>query len=141
MRIASHPVDREGPEAAHERRGRKGAAIETKANIEALARVKLAQLAGEKIHRGEELELYAIDAALVGALVERLERRVAFSLTVTDHELYVALGGSGGGGGASVLTEALIGGLGSIMGCFFGAAFILLLPLLNPLPLPLNPQR
>lgn len=52
----------------------------------------LAQLAGEKIHRGEELELYAIDAALLKALVERLERRVAFSLTVTDRELYVSIG-------------------------------------------------
>jgi uncharacterized protein YaeQ len=52
----------------------------------------LKQLAGEKIHRGEALELYAIDRALVGALVARLERRVAFSLSVTDHELYLSIG-------------------------------------------------
>jgi uncharacterized protein YaeQ len=52
----------------------------------------LKQLAGEKIHRAEALELYAIDRALVSALVARLERRVAFSLSVTDHELYVSIG-------------------------------------------------
>ena len=46
----------------------------------------------EKIHRAAELELYAIDRALIGALVARLERRVAFSLSVTDRELYVSIG-------------------------------------------------
>ena len=50
------------------------------------------QLAGERIHRAEALELYAIDRALVSALVERLERRVAFSLSVTDRELYLSIG-------------------------------------------------
>lgn len=52
----------------------------------------LKQLAGEKIHRAEALELYAIDRTLVAALVSHLDRRVAFSLSVTDHELYVSIG-------------------------------------------------
>ena len=52
----------------------------------------LRQLAGEKIHRGEALELYAIDRALIAALVARLDRRVAFSLSVTDGELYLSIG-------------------------------------------------
>lgn len=52
----------------------------------------LKQLAGEKIHHAEALELYAIDRVLVSALVARLERRVAFSLSVTDHELYLSIG-------------------------------------------------
>jgi uncharacterized protein YaeQ len=52
----------------------------------------LRQLAGERIHRAEGLELYAIDRALIGALVARLERRVAFSLSVTDRELYLSIG-------------------------------------------------
>jgi uncharacterized protein YaeQ len=52
----------------------------------------LKQLAGERIHRAEELEIYAIDRALVNALVARLDRRVAFSLSITDHELYVSIG-------------------------------------------------
>ena len=49
-------------------------------------------LAGEKIHRAEALELYAIDRALVTALVERLERRVAFSVSIAERELFVAIG-------------------------------------------------
>jgi uncharacterized protein YaeQ len=52
----------------------------------------LNRLAGEKIHRADALELYALDRALVAALVERLERRVAFSVAVTDRELFVAIG-------------------------------------------------
>jgi uncharacterized protein YaeQ len=50
------------------------------------------RLAGEKIHRAESLELYAIDRALVSALVDRLDRRVAFSVSVTDRELYLSIG-------------------------------------------------
>jgi uncharacterized protein YaeQ len=52
----------------------------------------LRQLAGERIHNSEALELYAIDRALVGALVARLDRRVAFSVSVADRELYVSIG-------------------------------------------------
>jgi uncharacterized protein YaeQ len=52
----------------------------------------LKQLAGERIHRVDALELYAIDRALVGALVARLERRVAFSLGISDRELYLSIG-------------------------------------------------
>lgn len=52
----------------------------------------LKQLAGEKIHRADAMELYAIDRALVTALVARLERRVAFSLSITDGELYLSIG-------------------------------------------------
>src|SRR4051812_48024264 len=52
----------------------------------------LSRLSGEKIHRADKLELYAIDRALVSALVARLDRRVAFSVSVTDRELYVSIG-------------------------------------------------
>jgi uncharacterized protein YaeQ len=52
----------------------------------------LNQIAGETIHRAEALEFYAIDRALVAALVARLERRIAFSMSVTDGELYVSIG-------------------------------------------------
>jgi uncharacterized protein YaeQ len=51
----------------------------------------LKQLSGERIHREESLELYAIDRGLVSALVSRLERRVAFSLSITDRELYLSI--------------------------------------------------
>jgi uncharacterized protein YaeQ len=52
----------------------------------------LRQLAGERIHNAGALELYAIDRALIGALVARLDRRVAFSVSVNDREIYVAIG-------------------------------------------------
>ena len=52
----------------------------------------LKQLAGHKIHRADALELYAIDRALVGAVAARLERRVAFSLSVSGGELYLSIG-------------------------------------------------
>ncbi len=53
----------------------------------------LKQLDGERIHRADALELYAIDRVLVSALVARLERRVAFSLSIADRELYLSIGG------------------------------------------------
>jgi uncharacterized protein YaeQ len=52
----------------------------------------LKQLAGERIHRADALELYTIDRGLVASLVARLERRVAFSLSVTDRDLYLSIG-------------------------------------------------
>jgi uncharacterized protein YaeQ len=52
----------------------------------------LKQLAGEKIHRAEALELYAIDRSLVAALVEHLERRIAFSLSISGRDLYLSIG-------------------------------------------------
>lgn len=52
----------------------------------------LKQLSGEKIHRPDELELYAMDRGLVAALAARLERRVVFSVSITDRELYLSIG-------------------------------------------------
>lgn len=52
----------------------------------------LSRLTGAKIHRADKLELFAIDRALVSALVARLDRRLAFSISVADCELYVAIG-------------------------------------------------
>jgi len=52
----------------------------------------LRRLAGERIHRAAALDLYAIDRGLIAALTARLERRVAFSLSVTNRELYVSIG-------------------------------------------------
>lgn len=49
--------------------------------------------AGERIHRAEDLELYALDRELVGALARRLERRMKFDLSVSGGHLYVTLGG------------------------------------------------
>jgi len=50
------------------------------------------QLAGEKIHRIEALELYAIDRDVIEGLVTRLERRMTFELSVTDRHLFISVG-------------------------------------------------
>jgi uncharacterized protein YaeQ len=50
------------------------------------------RLRGERIHRVEELELYALDRDLLAKLEARLARRMAFSLTVTERHLYVSVG-------------------------------------------------
>ncbi|HYW32123.1 MAG TPA: YaeQ family protein [Gemmatimonas sp.] len=52
------------------------------------------QVAGERIHRAERIELYAIDRAIIADLVGRLERRMRFDLSVTDGTLYVVLDGT-----------------------------------------------
>jgi uncharacterized protein YaeQ len=51
------------------------------------------QLAGEKIHRVESLELYGIDRELIDGLVARLERRNKWEMSVTDRHVYVTVGG------------------------------------------------
>jgi len=53
----------------------------------------LRQLAGERIHRAQAIELYAFDRELIAGLVARLERRMAFDLSVSDAHLYVSIDG------------------------------------------------
>ncbi|MEO6237869.1 MAG: YaeQ family protein [Vicinamibacterales bacterium] len=52
----------------------------------------LRSLSGARIHRVEALELYALDRPLVGALAVRLERRMAFALSINERELYLSIG-------------------------------------------------
>ena len=52
----------------------------------------LKQLAGKRIHNVDALELYVIDRALVSGVVARLERRVAFTLSVSGGDLYLSIG-------------------------------------------------
>jgi len=56
-------------------------------------RTLIKALAGEKIHRAGALELYAFDRELLADLVARLDRRMRFDLSVTDHHLFVTIGG------------------------------------------------
>jgi uncharacterized protein YaeQ len=50
-------------------------------------------LDGERIHRAEELELYALDRALITELVAHRDRRTKLDLTITQGHLYATLGG------------------------------------------------
>jgi uncharacterized protein YaeQ len=52
----------------------------------------VARLRGERIHRMEALELYAIDFDWLSDLARRLQRRTQFTLTVSEQHLYLSLG-------------------------------------------------
>jgi uncharacterized protein YaeQ len=50
-------------------------------------------LDGERIHRAEALELYALDRTLIGDLVTRRDRRTRMDVTITEGHLYVTIDG------------------------------------------------
>jgi uncharacterized protein YaeQ len=52
----------------------------------------LSRLAGARIHRAEAVEVWAIERAFLTTLVSHLERRMAFSLSVNDRDLYLSVG-------------------------------------------------
>ena len=49
-------------------------------------------LASANIHRANELQLYAIDRQLIAQLVSRLDRRMSFAVSISDREIFVAIG-------------------------------------------------
>ena len=51
----------------------------------------LRQAAGERVHRAETIDIFAFDRAFISALTSRLDRRLAFTLSVADRHLLVAL--------------------------------------------------
>jgi uncharacterized protein YaeQ len=84
-------IDIGSPDAARLHKASKASprvAVYTYKDVERLAR----SLEGERIHRAAELELHAIDRALVAALVDRLDRRMAFALGASERELFVSIG-------------------------------------------------
>jgi uncharacterized protein YaeQ len=50
------------------------------------------RLVGERIHRGEELEIYALDREWLANLTARLTRRMKFSLSVSEQHVYLSHG-------------------------------------------------
>ena len=51
------------------------------------------QAAGQRIHRAEEIAVYAIDRRFLEELVPLVDRRTSLELTVTGGQLYVTTGG------------------------------------------------
>lgn len=49
-------------------------------------------LEGERIHRAESLELYAIDRDLIAEWASRLARRMTIALTVSGDQIYLTIG-------------------------------------------------
>ena len=54
--------------------------------------ILLRQLADERIHRREALELYEMDRPMLAQLAGRLGRRMALDLTIAERHLYLTIG-------------------------------------------------
>ena len=52
----------------------------------------VSRLSAERIYRAETIELYALDRGFSGKLAPHLDRRVAFSLSVSERELFLSIG-------------------------------------------------
>lgn len=52
----------------------------------------LKQIAGERIHRAEAVEVYTFDRACIDGWVAVLERRMAITLSIADQHLLIAIG-------------------------------------------------
>jgi uncharacterized protein YaeQ len=50
------------------------------------------KLAAAKIHRAEKLEVFALDRAWLAQFVARLERRMQFSLSRSEGDIYLSIG-------------------------------------------------
>jgi uncharacterized protein YaeQ len=53
----------------------------------------MAQLSGEKIHRAGEIRLRFFDRALIEEIAGLVDRRTSCSISVTDGEIYLSIGG------------------------------------------------
>jgi uncharacterized protein YaeQ len=85
-------IDVGAPDAARMHRASKAAprvAVYTHKDPKSVTR----QWTGERIHRAAALELYHVDYTLLSALVARLQRRMAFALSVSGGQLYITIGG------------------------------------------------
>jgi uncharacterized protein YaeQ len=50
------------------------------------------RLRGERIHRAGEIEIYSLDRRFVDQMAARLERRMAFALSIAERELFLSIG-------------------------------------------------
>jgi uncharacterized protein YaeQ len=74
--------------------------------IEKIPAIYLRQVAGEKIHRADAIEIYAIDRDLIAELVQRLDRRMTLSLSITDRHIFVSHNGTSIDGAITQLSLA-----------------------------------
>ncbi|HXT70558.1 MAG TPA: YaeQ family protein [Vicinamibacterales bacterium] len=49
------------------------------------------ELAGEKIHRASDVEIYSFDRAFIAALAARLERRMSMAVSISERHVLVAM--------------------------------------------------
>jgi uncharacterized protein YaeQ len=63
----------------------------------------LARLVGERIHRGEHIEVSAIDPKLIAGIAARLEKRMDLDVLMSEQTLYVSMGAESLSGGVESL--------------------------------------
>jgi uncharacterized protein YaeQ len=80
------------PDADRLHRGSK-AAQRTAVYTHREPRMVLEQLAGRKIHRGEEIPIYSFGRGFIESVAAALDRRTNLSLTVTERHLYLDVDG------------------------------------------------
>ena len=51
------------------------------------------QLSSARIHKADSIEIRAVDRSLLASAVERLDRRTAWELAVSDGHLYLTIAG------------------------------------------------
>ena len=51
----------------------------------------MARLAGERIHKAEAVEVWAMDRTLIAQLAGKLDRRMSFGLSISDREITISL--------------------------------------------------
>lgn len=56
-------------------------------------RILLRGYEGQRIHKAAEIEVHALDRALLADLANHLERRTAWTMSVTDAQLFIDVGG------------------------------------------------
>ncbi len=56
-------------------------------------RLLLRAYEGQKIYKAAQVELHAVDRDLLAELIAHLDRRVAMTLSVTDRQLFIDIGG------------------------------------------------
>ena len=94
------------PDAARLHRARKACervAVYCHRNVDSWLR----GLAGQTVHERESIALRQFDAAFVGAVIDRIERRNAWSLSITEGALYLDIEGPEGNESLQGRVEAL----------------------------------
>ena len=67
-------------------------------------RVLMRGYEGQRIHKAEQVEIYAMDRELLTSLAGRLDRRIAWTLSVTDGQLFLDVGGASYSGAVERLS-------------------------------------
>ena len=67
-------------------------------------RILLRGYEGQRIHKAEQIEVFAMDRELLASLAEHLDRRTAWTMSVTDGQLFIDVDGSSYSGGVERLA-------------------------------------